>query len=79
MWEVITILFNTAIELLTIAFVEGWNILKGTFDIFKGLFTGDWALMWEGIKTVLTAVWNAMKNIISVLGTAIRDYIKTVF
>ena len=66
-------------DLIAIVLVEGFNILKGAFDIFKGAFTGDWALMWEGIKTVFTAIWTGIKEALSVALTGINDYIKTVF
>ncbi len=35
--------------------------------------------MWEGLKTILSATWNAMKLIISTIGTAINTYVKTIF
>lgn len=35
----------------------GLDIIMGVYKIFKGLFTGDWAGMWDGIKQVFSGVW----------------------
>lgn len=34
------------------------DILLGIFDIFAGIFTGDWDMVWEGVKGVFGAVWD---------------------
>ncbi len=78
-WETVKIATTLAFELIGIIFTEWFAILWGSFDIFKGIFTGNWSLMWEGLKTILSATWNAMKLIISTIGTAINTYVKTIF
>lgn len=36
------------------------NIVTGIVKVFKGLFTGDWALMWEGVKQIFTGAFQAI-------------------
>ncbi len=38
--------------------------LKGVLDFLTGVFTGDWNKAWEGIKTVFTGIWEAMKGVV---------------
>lgn len=40
------------------------TIITGVFDVFKGLFTGDWDLMWSGIKEIVDGVWEGIKGIV---------------
>lgn len=45
----------------------------GIITFLTGVFTGDWTKAWEGIKTVFTGIWEAMKGIVkSVLNTIIN-------
>jgi phage-related protein len=46
------------------------TMITGVFNFFKGLFTGDWALMWEGVKQIfsgaLTAIVGAVQTYLAV-------------
>lgn len=67
--EVLSAVWNGFCELLAPVF-EGVfqqiaNILSfvldtlvGVFDIFAGIFTGDWDRVWEGVKEIFGAVWD---------------------
>ena len=33
-----------------------WTTVQGVYDLLKGLFTGDMALLWEGLKTMIAGV-----------------------
>lgn len=46
---------NIAIFLETI-----FGVLTSIFDVFKGLFTGDWELFWQGISDLFTTVWEGL-------------------
>lgn len=44
--------------------IEGaLKIIKGVFDIFAGLFSGDWGRMWEGIKSIFAGAWQIIVSI----------------
>lgn len=34
------------------------DVLVGLFDVFAGIFTGDWDRVWEGIKEIFSGVWD---------------------
>ena len=51
--------------------------LDGLMDFIVGVFTGDWELAWEGIKTFFGSIWDAMKGIVSLAINTISSVIKT--
>ena len=42
----------------------GLNVIRGIINIFKGLFTGDFSLMWQGIKQVFSGALLAIGGIL---------------
>ncbi|MGC6177005.1 phage tail protein [Lacrimispora sp. 38-1] len=52
--------------------------LSGLMDFIIGVFTGDWNLAWEGIKTFFSGTWDSMKDALSLVINAIASIIKTV-
>ncbi len=52
--------------------------LGGLMDFIVGVFTGDWELAWDGIKTFFGGTWDAMKDIVSTVTNTIESIIKTV-
>ena len=38
------------------------DVLVGLFDIFAGIFTGDWSRVWDGVKEVFGGVWDFVVN-----------------
>lgn len=38
--------------------------LGGVIDFLTGVFTGDWALAWEGVKKIFSGVWEALVGIV---------------
>ncbi len=84
--EVVTEIWNLLCENLapvfentfeTIATVLGaaLDILTGLFDVFAGLFTGNWEQMWEGCKEIVGGVWDA---IVGIVKGAINTLINTI-
>lgn len=62
-------------ELITGIIGPALNIIRGLFEVFAGLFTGNWSRMWEGILKVLGGIWDAV--IVILRGT--WDRVKDVF
>lgn len=48
---------------------------KGLIDFIVGIFTGDWNKAWEGIKTVISNIFNAIKNTVSNIWNGIKNSI----
>lgn len=41
------------------------QILTGIFQVFKGIFTGDWNTLWNGLKSIVSGVWTVISGIIT--------------
>lgn len=44
-------------------FQGGWQVLKGVFDVFMGIITGNWAQAWNGIKAIFSGIWTALSGV----------------
>ncbi len=55
---------NTFENIKTV-FSGAFQIIEGVWNTFKGLFTGDWGLMWDGIKSTISGAWDLIKGIVS--------------
>jgi len=69
------------------------GVITGIFDVFSGLFTGNWELIWQGISEIFSSIWsgitgtftnvtNTMKNVLNVFlsffGTNITNVLNAV-
>ncbi|MFV9833426.1 transglycosylase SLT domain-containing protein [Bacillus stercoris] len=63
-----------------IAIIQGAiGIIMGIVKVFKGLFTGNFRMMWDGVKQIFSSAVGMVKKLVSNMGTAITDrwlYIK---
>lgn len=44
-------------------FQGGWQVLKGVFDVFMGIITGNWTQAWNGIKSIFSGIWTALSGV----------------
>lgn len=49
------------------------KVVQGVFDIFSGIFSGDWNKVWGGIKSVFTGIWDQIKNVFSTVINLLRN------
>ena len=56
--EVLAPIFEGVFQQISNILNEALDILTGLFDIFAGIFTGDWDLVWQGVQEVFGAVWD---------------------
>ncbi|GAB2329227.1 phage tail protein [Streptomyces variabilis] len=47
-----------AIDGVALIFEGAIGLIKSVWDIFAGIFTGDWSRVWDGIKGVFTGIWD---------------------
>ncbi|MFA3940856.1 transglycosylase SLT domain-containing protein [Bacillus subtilis] len=63
-----------------IAIIQGAiGIIMGIVKVFKGLFTGNFRMMWDGVKQIFSSAVGMVKKLVSNMGAAITDrwlYIK---
>ena len=64
-WEAIQIIFNTALD-----------VIQNIFSIFAGIFAGDWSAVWEGVKNILSTVWDGIVLLIPKLLEALFEALK---
>jgi tape measure domain-containing protein len=67
-WKVFGPSFLSALDITYKAVVKIVNavidIFEGLFEIIQGLFTGDWSLLWQGVKDVFKGLWDAIVAIL---------------
>lgn len=56
--EVLAPIFEGVFQQISNILSETLDILTGLFDIFAGIFTGDWDMVWQGVQEVFGAVWD---------------------
>lgn len=56
--EVLALIFEGVFQQISNILNEALDILTGLFDIFAGIFTGDWDMVWQGVQEVFGAVWD---------------------
>lgn len=56
--EVLAPIFEGIFQQISNILSEALDILTGLFDIFAGIFTGDWDMVWQGVQEVFGAVWD---------------------
>lgn len=69
--------FNQISEALGTTF----DLLLSMFDVFSGIFTGDWSKAWEGIKQIFVSLWdflvntieNILNTILGIFGTSLNE------
>lgn len=87
--EVITAVWNGLCDFLAPVFEHAFqivadvlggalDILMGIFDVFAGLFTGNWEQMWEGVKEIFSGIWDAIIGVLKGAVNIIIDVINGV-
>lgn len=79
----IQVVISAALDLVKNVFSSVWisieHIFKGVFEViggllkvFAGLFTGNWQLLWSGVKDIFKGIWDSFKGIVGgVINTVI--------
>lgn len=71
----IQVVISAALDLIKNVFSSVWisieHIFKGVFEViggllkvFAGLFTGNWQLLWSGVKDIFSGIWDSFKGIV---------------
>lgn len=57
--------FEATFKIISAVLGTVLDVLIGIFDVFAGLFTGNWGQVWNGIKEIFLGIWNGIKGILS--------------
>ena len=71
--SVLAPVFEGAFQLISTILSSTLDILLGVFDIFAGIFTGDWDMVWTGVQEVFQGIWNGITEILQVALDTLRN------
>ena len=57
--------FEAAFNIISATLGTVLDVLVGLFDVFAGLFTGNWDMAWNGVKEIFSGIWEGIKGILS--------------
>jgi len=69
--EAITVIVTTMFVHIKNQIDNALKIIKGVWDVFAGVFTGDWERVWGGVKDVFGGLWDGIVNQIKLLPSII--------
>lgn len=77
-------IFQSFGEIVLDVFGGMWDAVKNIIEVFGGLvdfltgvFTGNWRLAWDGIKSIFSNIWELITDIVSTASEAIQRIIRT--
>ena len=65
--------FETAFNYISVVLGAVLDILVGLFDVFAGIFTGNWDQAWNGVKEVFSGYWEGIKGAFSVVLDGLKN------
>lgn len=77
--EKIGTFFLTNIQIIISKFKLIVDVITGVLKIIEGIFSGDWAKIWEGVKDIFVGVWDFIVGIISAVWERIKTVVETGF
>lgn len=84
----IQVVISAALDLVKNVFNSVWisieHIVKGVFEViggllkvFAGVFTGNWQLLWSGVKDIFKGIWDSFKGIVGGVINAVIGILNT--
>nr|DAS67238.1 MAG TPA: minor tail protein [Caudoviricetes sp.] len=71
--------FLTSIQMIISKFKLIVDVITGVLKILEGIFSGDWAKIWEGVKDIFVGVWDFIIGVISTVWEQIKTVVETGF
>lgn len=72
---IIATVFGGIIQVIDAAF----KIIAGIFNVFAGIFTGDWQRVWDGVKQIFSGLWEAIKAIVTTALDLVKKELTTLW
>lgn len=57
---------------------DALTIIQGVVMVIQGIFTGDWQMIWDGVKTIVDGAINAVVNLLSGLYDMFKTQMETI-
>ena len=81
-WEGVKKAVEIVVDYLKGPVVAAWDTIQGVLEVIKGLISGDFSRVWEGLKTTIGGVLDGIKTTILgfplLIGGAVLDIGKTI-
>lgn len=71
-------IFEGVFNQVSVILSSALDALTGIFDVFIGIFTGNWDQAWQGVKEIFGAVWDLIKGTFESWVTAFEGIANTV-
>ena len=65
--------FETAFNCISVVLGAVLDVLVGLFDVFAGIFTGNWEMAWNGVQEVFSGYWEGIKGAFSVVLDGLKN------
>lgn len=62
-WEGLGVILTVAFDTIKKVIGGALQVIKGIIEVFAGFLTGDWAMMWQGIKDIASGAWTIIKAV----------------
>lgn len=59
-------LFESAFSTISTILSTVLDVITGLFDLFIGVFTGDWQQAWTGVTEIFSGVWDGITSLFSI-------------
>jgi hypothetical protein len=81
-WERFGVAFlaiaKAALLTVTLAYRNAFDIIRGIFNVFAGLLTGDWSRLWQGLKQIFDGLIGNLLGVIKAQVTAVYELGKAI-
>jgi phage-related minor tail protein len=65
---------SNAVTIITGVISGAMTVIQGVVNVIKGIFTGDWSLIWQGAGQIVTGAWDIIKSVV----TGAMNHVKAV-
>jgi phage-related protein len=77
-WDAVKETIGTVVDFLKGPVMAAWDVIRGAFDVIKGIITGDFSLAWDGLKTTIGGVVDWIKSTLLALPTLLLTLAKDI-
>lgn len=71
--------FEAAFSVVSTVLGSVLDVITGLLDVFIGLFTGNWAQLWSGVKEIFSGVWDSITGMLDTALNLLKSLAETVF
>ena len=66
-------IFTGAFNAIAVNIETILGVITGIFDVFSGMFTGNWELVWQGVDEIFSSIWNGITGTFTNVTTTMKN------